>query len=156
VPLAAPIELDRGDHTIEVRAPGRRSFRTQVQVDSDAPLALSVTRMPSTSRRWTWIAAAGTGAAMVSWAAFGTLALGRSSDFDDRAREPGVTRADPMLTSLSDSGGTFATLSDVSLALTLVGAGTVTWLFLREGQEPSAGRITPLIAPTGVGVGGSF
>lgn len=156
VPLDGPIELSRGDHTIEVSAPGRRSFRTQVTVDSDVPLRLTVTRMPSTRRRWTKVAAAGTSVAVVSWAAFGTLALMRSADFDDRAREPGVTPSDGMLTSLSDSGGTFATLSDVSMALSLAGAGAFTFFYLREGKEPSAGHIGPLLLPDAIGVGGTF
>ncbi len=156
MPLTGPIDLEQGAHTISVTAARRAPFRTEVGVASDAPLRLEVSRMPSTRRTWTWVAAAGTGVALASWGAFGLLALQREADFDDRARQPGVTRTDPMLGSLRDSGDTYATLADVSMGVTLVGAAAATWLFLREGKETSAGQIVPLVGPGAVGVTGSF
>ncbi len=156
VPLSAPIEVAQGARTIEVSASGRAPYRTRVDVASHEPLELTIARMPSTRRRWTWVAAAGTGAALISWGAFGTLALQRSSAFDDRAREPGVTPMDPRLTSLVDDGNTYATVSDVSLGLALVGAAASTWLFLHEGKGESAGSLVPLVSPGAVGVSGAF
>lgn len=156
VPLAAPIDVEQGEHTVEVTAPQRATFRTRVDVGSDAPLQLEVAAMPSTRRRWVWIAAAGTGAALVSWGAFGALALREQSSFDDRAREAGVTPMDPALTDASDAGGRYARFADVGMVLTLAGAGTMTWLYLKEGRGQSRGEITPLVAPGAVGVQGSF
>ncbi len=156
LPLAAPIDLEQGDRTVEVTAPRRATFRTRVAVGSDAPLQLDVADMPSTNRRWVWIAAAGTGAALVSWGAFGALALREQSRFDDRAAEAGVTPMDPALTDAEDAGARYARFSDVSMALTLVGAGAVTWLYLKEGRGQSRGEITPVIAPGAVGVQGAF
>ncbi|MCA9675807.1 MAG: PEGA domain-containing protein [Kofleriaceae bacterium] len=156
LPLVEPLMLAQGDHTIEVRAAHRASFRTEVQVDRDAPLHLEVATMPSTRRTWTWVAAAGTGAALVSWGAFGALALQRSSSFDDRAVEAGVTPTDATLRSLSDQGHAYAVVSDVSLVLTLAGAGAATWLYLHEGRGASRGEITAVVAPGAVGVQGTF
>jgi hypothetical protein len=156
VPLAEPIEIEQGDHTVEVTAPQRAPFRTRVDVGSDAALELDVAAMPSTKRRWVWVAAAGTGVALVSTAAFGTLALREQSSFDERAGEAGVTPMDGALTDASDAGGRYARFADVSMVLTLAGAGTMTWLYLKEGKGQSRGEITPLIAPGAVGVQGSF
>jgi hypothetical protein len=156
VPLDAPLEVEQGRHTIGVRAARRAPFTTEVEVGSDAPLRLEVTRMPSTRRRWTWVAAAGTGAALISWSAFGVLALQKEGDFDDRAVQPGVTRDDEMLGALERDGDTYATIADVSMGVTLAGAAVTTWLFLREGKAASEGRIVPVVGPGAVGVGGSF
>jgi hypothetical protein len=156
IPLAAPIEVEQGDHTVEVSAHQRATFRTRVDIDSDAPRSLDVTAMPSTRRRWVWIAAAGTGVALASTATFGTLALRERSTFDERAVEAGVTPADSTLMRSSDSGGRYARFADVSMALTLVGAGAMTWLYLKEGRGESRGSITPVLAPGAVGVQGSF
>ncbi|HUQ04725.1 MAG TPA: PEGA domain-containing protein [Kofleriaceae bacterium] len=156
VPLAEPIEIDQGDHTVEVTAPQRATFRTRVDVGSDAALELDVAAMPSTRRRWVWIAAAGTGVALASTATFGALALREQSSFDDRAGEAGVTPADPRLMDSSDAGGRYARFADVGMVLTLAGAGTMTWLYLKEGKGQSRGDIGPLLAPGAVGVQGSF
>jgi hypothetical protein len=156
VPLAEPIAIEQGDHTVEVTAPQRAPFRTRVDVGSDAALELDVAAMPSTKRRWVWVAAAGTGVALVSTAAFGTLALREQSSFDERAGEAGVTPMDGALTDASDAGGRYARFADVSMVLTLAGAGTMTWLYLKEGKGQSRGEITPLVAPGAVGVQGSF
>lgn len=156
VPFAAPIDIEQGSHTIEVTAPQRATFRTRVDVGSDAPLELDVAAMPSTRRRWVWIAAAGTGAALVSWGAFGTLALREQSSFDDRAGEAGVTPMDRALADARDAGSRYARFADVSMVVTLAGAGAMTWLFLQEGRGESRGAITPVVAPGAIGVQGSF
>lgn len=159
-PLTAPVEVEQGAHTVTVTAAGRATLQTRVEVGSPAPLVFEVERMPSTRRVWTWVAAAGTGAALVSWGAFGAMALGRESDYAARAGEPGVTPSDEMLTSLAADGDRFATIADVSMVAAVVGAGAATWLFLREGKGAAEGRITPIVAAGrdggAVGLQGSF
>jgi hypothetical protein len=58
--------------------------------------------------------------------------------------------------SIRGARGPRARFADVSMVLTLAGAGTMTWLYLKEGKGQSRGEITPLIAPGAVGVQGSF
>lgn len=134
-----PGELAQGEHTIVVTAPDRHTLRTTVRVDSAAPVELEVTRMPSTKRTWLWVAAIGTGAAIVSSGAFGALALGKQSDYDARARQIGVTPED--LASLESSGDRFATIADISVGVAVVGAVAAVWLYLTEGKGSAAGEI---------------
>jgi hypothetical protein len=156
VPLAKPIEVDQGAHSIEVSAPGRATYRTSVKIESDDPLELVVTKMPSTRRPKLWVASVTAGAALVSWGVFGGLALSRESDYADRAQMPGITPDDSKLVTLRDEGETFATVSDVSLVIAAASAGAATWFFLTEGKGESSGAITPIVGPGAVGVQGTF
>lgn len=134
-PLAVPITVEAGTHTLEVRHEGSIPFRAEVQVDAGASVFAVARLTPATGyravrgrRRFTWVAAALGAASLAASLGLGIHAVRENRDGDrENARE-------------------FARYSDYAAGATAVfGVGTVL-LYFTEGRSIRTERTRPAIA----------
>jgi hypothetical protein len=171
------IAVDAGPHVIEVSAPGKEPWKTEVKVGAGA--AKETIRIPSLSDAkpteggaaggWPWqkkvaVGAAGAGLlGVVVGAAFGADALGKHDELQKQCT-PGTPRACTAAgIETANAQSTVATISTAGFAAggALIAAGVVLWLVAppSEGVRQSAPRVwlAPSVgAQTGVVVGGVF
>jgi PEGA domain len=147
-PLAAPVEVAPGPHRIELRAGGYLPYRDHSAFTGNQAVHLQLSHLRPESRRWTRWSALATGVGLAVGGVTSWLALDRHSQYDARARLPGVTQDDPMLQSLKSDGSHFALAADLGLGVALIGAVATTYFFLHEGRGESEGSLQ-----LGVGLG---
>jgi hypothetical protein len=155
-PVAEPVEVAPGAHTVEVRAPGYRPYRGRGTFAADRQATLRLTRLRPESHRFTYVAAASTTGALALGAVFSLLAMHRQDAYATRAGRPGVTADDPTLSSMKSRGEDFALAADLGFGLAIAGAAVTTYLFVREGRGESSGALSFGVGPTGAGVAGRF
>lgn len=154
LPLAEPWRGAPGAHVIEVSAGDATPVRREATFEADHDVAVDVA--PATGGRTRmWIAGGVSLAALATSATFGVLALGKESDYNARARAPGVTADDAQLGDLKSSGTTFALVSDIALGAAIAGAGVTTW-FLLTGRKATASEVLIQVSPSGASVGHTF
>jgi hypothetical protein len=152
LPLAEPLELAPGDHTIEVRADGYLPFRKSATLAERqrATVELGDLRKPQKTKAWIAVGVAGAGLAAGS--IFGVLALNKRTQYDDLAAQRGVVtdgmNIDPELDSLRSAGKRNSLLSDIGFGVGLVAAGAAIYWFATEGKGLSDGEI--VVTPMGV------
>lgn len=126
VSVAAPFELTPGSHRVELHAPGRVSWRGEVNV----PAGLTRTLTPHLAETrglspvWFIATASATGVFAITAAVFGALTLSTSDEFHT------LTREDPRAQDLADRGTVFRTVTNVSLGLAVaagIASGVVLW-----------------------------
>ena len=140
-PLAAPLELAAGTHEVELRASGYLPYHDRRAFPANQAVHLRLSHLRPDTRRNTYLAAAGTGAALVLGGVTSWLALDRGNQFDARAKLAGVTSSDPDLLSLKSSGEHYALAADVGFGLAIAGIAVTTYLFRHEGRGESEGSI---------------
>ncbi|MBA2544159.1 MAG: PEGA domain-containing protein [Deltaproteobacteria bacterium] len=148
-PLREPLEVAPGKHSVEIKVSGYRPYRTTGTFVTDQRARLAVGKLRRDDRRRTMYAGAATGVSLVAGAAFSFLALSRESDYDARARLPGITPDDPELSSMKSSGKRFSLLADIGFGLAIAGIGVTTYLFTHEGRGESEGSLRIGIGPAG-------
>lgn len=148
LPLAAPVELAPGEHTIVVSAAGYLPFqRTATFAERQtATVQLSDLRQPGKTKAW--IAGGVAAAGLAVGGVFGILALKKMSDYDDRAAQAGVTHMTQEILDLESAGKRNAVISDISLGIGLVALGASVYWFSTEGKGFSDGDI--VLTPMGV------
>ena len=151
-PLAEPLELAPGDHTIEVRADGYLPFRKSATFAERqrATVELDDLRKPKKTKAWIALGVAGAGVAAGS--IFGVLALNKRTEYDDLAAQRGIVtegmNIDPELDSVRSSGKRNSLLSDIGFGVGLVALGASIYWFATEGKGLSGGEI--VVTPMGV------
>jgi hypothetical protein len=176
--LGAPRPTDPGQHTVVVSAPGFARVERLVELAEAARETLRIELAPledagatpagpageqggerrgSAVRTWGWVGV-GTGAALLAGGGvFGAMALGAKGDLDC----PGGACAPDQEDEL-DAANTYATTSTVlfSIGGALAATGVVLVILGREPRAPEVAlggaRLTPLLGPTSVGLGGRF
>jgi hypothetical protein len=157
VPLSGTVEIPAGEHTVEVRKPGFLPFRAHANLAGNAPARVQITNMRTTRRPKMWIATAVAGVGVATGIIFGLAANGKQSDFKNQASMAGVIGAtDAQTASLRDEGNRFAVIADIGFAAALVGVGTATYFFFKEGKGHSEGGFAASVGPGGVAVSGRF
>jgi hypothetical protein len=181
-PLATPIVLDAGRHTVVVRKDGYENVERPIEVSAGTPISLAVTLVvqvspatattgdqvppapppeaPPAGRQWSpWVYAgfglAGVG--VVVGSVSGGLAISKSSSVSGQCEG---LRCPTSIDGDLHSGRTLATVSTVSFIAAGVGAvGGVVALLLSPHREktPQAGvLVKPWIGVSSAGVGGAF
>lgn len=154
-PLAAPIELPAGEHTVEVTVPGYRPYRTRAAFEADQRVRLEPRRLVRDDQKRALIAGAASGAVLFAAGAFSLSALAKEDDYAARARLAGVGTRDPMLQDLKSSGQNAARFADIGFGLTVVGLGVTTYFFLVD-RRPSTGTLRLGVGPGGAVATGTF
>lgn len=149
-PVSQPLEVAPGQHRVEVKVSGYRPYSTTGAFGSDQRARLSIGKLRRDDRRRTMIAGAATGVALLAGVGMSVLALGKESDYDERARLAGVTPDDPELSSMRSSGKRFSLFADIGFGLAIAGIGISTYLFTHEGRGESEGSLR-----IGIGAGGA-
>ncbi len=154
LPLARPLELEPGEHTVEIRRQGRPSLRRTavLAANQESTLHLQAARGPRTKA---WISAGVMLAGLGAGTYFGTQALAKMEDYDARATDHGVGVADEMQLALEDDGSREALIADISFGVAAVAMVASIYFFRTEGRK-AAGRIEVRPVPGGLGVSGSF
>lgn len=126
VSVATPFELTPGSHRVELHAPGRVSWRGEVNVPAGVTRTLTP-RLAETrglSPVWFIATASATGVFAITAAVFGALTLSTSDEFHT------LTREDARAQELADRGTTFRTVTNITLGLAVaagVASGVVLW-----------------------------
>lgn len=149
-PLRTPLEVPPGKHAVEVKVSGYRPYRATGTFGPDQRARLAIGKLRRDDRRRTMIAGAATGVALLGAAGFSVLALGKESDYNQRAQLAGVTSDDPELADLRSSGNRFSLFADIGFGLAIAGIGITTYLFTHEGRGESEGSLK-----IGIGLGGA-
>lgn len=148
------IAVDPGPHVVEVSAPGKEPWKTEVKVGADAatekvpvPALADVKPAPGgetggSGAAWPWqkkaaIGAAGAGVIGVAIGAiFGADALAKHGELQERCT-PGTPRVcDAEGLKIADAQNTAGTASTIGFAVggALVAAGVVLWLVAPSGE----------------------
>lgn len=154
VPLAAPVTLPAGSHSVEVTAPGYLPFRRSADLPAGRTATVRIDEMLEPSHTARWVSFGVAGAAVASGSIFGLLALSKQSDYDDMAKRAGTTRVDPSLQSLKDDGERFSLISDVSFGVGIAAVAAGIYFWRTEGSGSSTGNIE--VGPGHVAWSGSF
>jgi hypothetical protein len=172
------IPVDTGQHTIEAKAPGRKSFSSVLRVDSDGSSTsfeiptleiADTTPTPTpaplpfwTSRRVAGVVVGSVGiASAITGAVFGGLALAKASSSKAHCQDTGDTLiCDQAGLDLRSTGRTFAKTSDVTLILgciaTAAGIGLVAAPSSSSSSSPAALRLHANPTFAGLSVEGTW
>jgi hypothetical protein len=152
LPLAEPLELSPGDHTIEVRADGYLPFRKSATFAERQRATVELGDLRKPKKTKAWIAAGVAGAGLAAGSIFGVLALNKRTQYDDLAAQRGVVtdgmNIDPELDSLRSAGKRNSLLSDIGFGVGVVALGAAIYWFATEGKGLSDGEI--VVTPMGV------
>jgi hypothetical protein len=153
-PLTLPISIAPGPHTIEAVADGYLPYRSHGEFP-DRPMRLRL-KPRSQSRRYAYIAATGTGAALLAAVIWGADAIDLEASYNDRVHMPGVGAGDPGAVLFKTNAERYARLCGVGLGIAAVGGAITAYLWTHEGRGETHGSLTPAIGPGGVSVAGKF
>lgn len=168
-PLAEPIVVDAGEHTVEVRKGGfydKSSFVT-VAGREEAEVKLDMVQMPPSGvverhtdryvepkadRSMMWIGWAATGTLAVGAGVVGYLGVTKANDLESMRTDYGVTKN--QLDETRNSARTLFMISDIAGAAAVLAGGIS--LYLTLSSSPSSSEKAPATAPApkvGLGVG---
>jgi hypothetical protein len=163
-PLSAPVEVEPGEHAVEISGAGFLPFRQKAVFKQGAPTVAKITHLRDLGRGKVWVTYGAAGALLATSAGFGALVLSKQTAFNERAGEFGVVSDpespdfDPQLRELKASGDRLALISDISLGAAIAAAGVGTVFWLKTGRGLSRGEISvaPVLSPSGVGLAARF
>jgi hypothetical protein len=146
MPLAQPLSLDPGEHTIELQAAGVSPYKTRASFDVDTTMDVDVIPPPV---RWSWPFMYAAGVSTVGGLFLWSLAYGKRSELMEKA-----AGADGP--ALQSDGRKMAVLGDIGLGVAAAAGATAAYLWWGERKAPTRDRIETLVTPTGVVVSGTF
>jgi tetratricopeptide (TPR) repeat protein len=178
-PLAEPVVVDAGEHTVEVRKNGfyPKSSHVTLAGRDDLEVRLDITKMPESKavvlesgpnkgpdRSLVWVGWAATGALAVGAGVVGYLGVTKANDLESMRTDYGVTRQ--QLDDTKNSARTLFMISDIAGAAAVLTAGASLYFTLATSGSSSSEKAPPAqqpkpkvgvgVTPFGVRVSGAF
>ena len=176
-PLAEPIVVDAGEHTVEVRKNGfyGKSSHVTLAGRDDLEVRLDITKIPESKavvveggssrpdRSLVWVGWAATGALAVGAGVVGYLGVTKANDLESMRTDYGVTRN--QLDDTKNSARTLFMISDIAGAAAVLTAGASLYFTLatsgsssseKPPQQQPKPKVGLGVTPFGVRVSGAF
>lgn len=178
-PLAEPVVVDAGEHSVEVRKNGfyGKSARVTLAGRDDLEVRLDITKIPESKavvverptgtgrpdRSLVWVGWAATGALAVGAGVVGYLGVTKANDLESMRTDYGVTRQ--QLDDTKNSARTLFMISDIAGAAAVLTAGASLYFTLATSgsstekappQQPPKPKVGVGVTPFGVRVSGAF
>jgi len=175
-PLAEPVVVDAGEHSVEARKNGfyGKSTRVTLAGRDDLEVRLDISKIPDASavvvqgpsgpthpdRTPVYIGWATTGALAVTAGVFGYLGVTKANDLESMRTDYGVTRQ--QLDDTKASARTLFMIADITGAAAVVAAGASVYFTLAtsggstEKAPPPKPKVAVGVTPSGVQVRGTF
>jgi hypothetical protein len=183
-PLAGPLLVDAGEHTLEVRKPGYYPKGSQVKLAGreETTVTVEITKVPEAKagptvverieapvakvdRAPMWIAWAATGAFAVGAGVVGYFGMSKANDLESMRTDFGVSRK--SLDDTKKSAQTLFIISDSLTAAAVVAGGVALYLTLttsgskaapKDQAPPSAPppKVSLRVGPNQLGLAGTF
>lgn len=176
-PLAEPIVVDAGEHTVEVRKNGfyGKSSHVTLAGRDDLEVRLDIAKIPESKavvvegggssrpdRSLVWVGWAATGALAVGAGVVGYLGVTKANDLESMRTDYGVTRQ--QLDDTKNSARTLFMISDIAGAAAVLTAGASLYFTLatsgssseKPPQQQPKPKVGVGVTPFGVRVSGAF
>ncbi len=179
-PLAAPIVVDAGEHTVEVRKIGFYSKSSQVTLAGrdELQVKLEITKVPEakqlvverrteqvnphSDRSLIWVGWAATGALAVGAGVAGYFGVTKANDLESMRTDFGVTQA--QLQDAKSSARTLFMISDITGAAAILAGGASLYFTLSSNSSNTPNSEKPAqpprvsfgVTPNGVRLSGRF